>query len=332
LKCLLPLGAEVTDDEADHEPEPSKGKFVMILVTGTSGALGGLVLERLNAAGAPVVAGTRTPDDPATRRVDFDRPESLASAFAGIDVLVLVSAGYAEDDVVLARHRAAIDAATSAGVRHLVYTSLAGSGERLSIALTHRWTEARLAEAPFDVTVLRNGLYAELVVGLALAAVEPAAATGVFTSPLGEGRLAVVAREDLADVAARIAVESDAALTAGNRSPHAGATYELEGVTAIAGTDIAAALSTGLGSPVRYEPAALGATRAALAASGFEPYQAAHTVSMFANILAGLLDRRDSDLPELLGVPPRPALDLITEAVRAGTSRLVASPSAGAHQ
>lgn len=296
-----------------------EGKSIMILVTGTSGALGSLVHERLVVAGAPVAAGTREPGGSAARQVDFDRPQTLAPAFAGVDVLVLVSAGYAEDDVVLARHGAAIDAAAAAGVRHVVYTSLAGSGERLTIALAHRWTEARLAGAPFDVTVLRNGLYAELPVGLALAAAESAAATGVFAAPWGEGRMAVVAREDLADVTARVAAESDADLAAGGRGRHAARTYELEGIATVGGADVAALLASVLAVPVRYESRSLAGTRAALSASGREPYQVAHTISLFANVGAGLLERRDGHLLALLDRAPRSVPDLMAQALRAGT-------------
>jgi NAD(P)H dehydrogenase (quinone) len=291
----------------------------MILVTGTSGALGGLIMDRLTAVPyLEVVAGTRAGDGVAARCVDFDRPQTLASGFAGIDVLVFVSAGYAEDDVVLNRHAAVIEAAAKAGVRHVIYTSLAGSGDHLSIAVTHRWTEARLAEAPFDVTVLRNGLYAELPAVVALAAAESAAATGVFASPWGGGQVPVVAREDLADIAARVAVEAHTDLATGGDKRHAGRTYELEGVSAVSGPDVAVALAEALGTPVRYEPVSLGDTRAALAASGVPPYQLGHTLSTFSNINAGLLRPRNNDLPALLDTAARPVLDLIVNAVRAG--------------
>ncbi|MFD1148725.1 Rossmann-fold NAD(P)-binding domain-containing protein [Saccharothrix hoggarensis] len=286
----------------------------MILVTGFSGALGGLVHDRLVAAGLDVVAGTRAAVGTA-RRIDFDDPSTLVGGFGDVRVLVFVSAGYAEDDVVLARHGAVVDAAAAAGVRHVIYTSLTGSGDQLSIALAHRWTEARLAAAPFDVTVLRNGLYAEIPAGLALDAAGPAAATGVFTAPLGRGRVSVVAREDLADVAARVAAETWADLSAGRPGRHAGRTYDLVGATAVGGDDIAAALTRSLGRPVAYEPASLARTRPALVAARLEPYQVAHTLSMFANIGAGLLDATGGDLAGLLPTPPRPALDVITQAL-----------------
>ncbi|PRY43677.1 NmrA family NAD(P)-binding protein [Umezawaea tangerina] len=269
----------------------------MILVTGASGALGGLVLDRL--AGHDVVAGSRTPVGDTARLVDFDRPETLATAFDGVDVLVFVSAGYADDDVVLARHGAVVDAATGAGVRHVVYTSLVGSGDGLGIALAHRWTEARLAAAPFAVTVLRNGLYAEIPASLAVAAAE----SGVLEVPWGEGRLSVVAREDLADVTAKVALSS---------ADHVGRCYELEGVTAVGGQDVADALTGALGRPITYRPAPLGS----LWQLPQPPFQVAHTVSLCSNVNAGRLDLRPGDLPALLDAPPRSALDLITAAAR----------------
>jgi len=291
----------------------------MILVTGVAGALGGLIFDGLSAAGGvTVVAGSSSGDGRAARRIDFDDPSTLTEGFTGVDVLVFVSAGYAEDDVVLARHGAVADAAVAAGVRHVIYTSLAGSGDSLSIALPHRWTEARLISAPIAVTILRNGLYAEVPVGLAAAGAESAATTGVFAASFGTGRVPVVVREDLAEVAVRVAAESAHDLEAVGRGRHADRTYELEGVAAISGDDIAEALTDALGRAVEYRNASLADTRMALAGSGLQPYQIAHTISLFSNINAGLLEAGRSDLTTLLPTTPRPVRDLIVEAVRAG--------------
>ncbi|HEY0815708.1 MAG TPA: NmrA family NAD(P)-binding protein [Pseudonocardia sp.] len=291
----------------------------MILVTGVSGALGGLVLDGLSAIdGLEVVAGTRAADGVTARRIDFDDPPTLVEGFKGVDVLVFISAGYAEDDVVLARHGAVADAAAVAGVRHVIYTSLAGSGDLLTLALPHRWTEARLAAAPFDVTILRNGLYAEVPVGLATAGADAAAATGVFAAAFGDGRVSVVAKDDLADVAVRVAAESQRDLEADGRSRHADKTYELEGVAAIGGRDIAAVLTTALGRPVEYQTISIYEARNALAGSGLEAYQITHTISLFSNVNAGVLEAHDTDLTTLLPTEPRPVRDLIVKAVEAG--------------
>ncbi|MGW4767050.1 NmrA family NAD(P)-binding protein [Nocardia sp. NPDC004278] len=291
----------------------------MILVTGISGSLGGLVYRGLSTRDdLAVAAGSRSGDDTATRRIDFDDPAALTAGLRGVDVLVMISAGYAEDDIVLGRHGAVVDAAAAAGVRHVIYTSLAGSGDLMTIALPHRWTEKRLAAAPFEVTILRNGLYAEVPVGLAVAGAAASAESGVFAAPFGTGRISVVAREDLAEVAVRVAAETDRDLAAGRHSRHAGKVYELAGVTAIGGSDIAEILSGSLGRPVNYLPISLTEMRNMLQGSGLEPYQITHTLSLFANLGAGLLESSGTDLPELLPTAPRDVRTLITDAVRAG--------------
>lgn len=291
----------------------------MILVTGVSGGLGGLILNGLNDIDdLDVVAGTRRGDGVTARRIDFDDPASLTEGFKDVDVLLFVSAGYAEDDIVLARHGAVADAAAAAGVKHVIYTSLAASGERMTIALPHRWTEERLAKSPFDVTILRNGLYTEVPVGLAVAGAGMAAETGVFAAPFGDGKVSVVAKEDLADVAIRVAAESDRDLAAGDRSRHAGKTYELEGPTAIGGADIAEALAESLGRPVEYRSVSLTATREGLQGSGLLPYQVTHTLSLFANVKAGWSEAQRTDLGDLLPTEPRPVRDAIVAAVKAG--------------
>ncbi|CAM5628621.1 FtsX-like permease family protein [Streptomyces narbonensis] len=214
----------------------------MLLVTGVSGALGSLVAARL-AGRADVVLGTRA-GLPGTRRVDFDAPETLPEAFAGVGTLLLVSAGYGEDDTVVARHEAAISAAERAGVRHLVYTSLSGDGDHLAYSLAHRWTERRLRRSTtLDWTILRNGLYAELLAGIAAPDAE-----NRITGPLGEGRLAAVAREDLADVAVSVATDPAA---------HRGRVYELVGERP---PSAAPSLAAALGADLR--PAAAAAARA----------------------------------------------------------------------
>lgn len=291
----------------------------MILVTGVSGGLGGLILNGLNAIGdGGVSGGTRAGDGATARRIDFDDPASLTEGFKDVDVLVFVSAGYAEDDVVLARHGAVVDAATAAGVKHVVYTSLASSGERMTIALPHRWTEARLAQAPFDVTVLRNALYTEIPAGLAVAGAAMAAETGVFAAPFGDGRVSVVAKEDLAAAAVRVAAETDRDLAAGGRSRHAGKTYELEGLTAVGGAELAEALADALGRPVGYHPVSLAEAREGMEGSGLLPYQINHTLSILSNIKAGWTEAHRSDLATLLETAPSPVRESLTAAVKAG--------------
>ncbi|GGO43679.1 NAD(P)H-binding protein [Streptomyces lasiicapitis] len=267
----------------------------MLMITGATGALGKLVTARL-AGRDDVVIGTRTPG-PGGRRVDFDDPSSLD--FTGVDTLLVISAGAAEDDVVAARHEAVITAAEKAGVGHLVYTSLSGDGDHLTYALAHRWTERRLRRSTLNWTVLRNGLYAEF-----LAAVAAPGPDGTIAAPLGDGRLAAVAREDLADVAVRVAT---------NPAPHAGRTYELVGEEPLGGPDLARALGG------HYEPDTLAATREAITTAGQAlPFQVPMLLSTYSAIAGGFLDGtgvENNKLRELLGRAPRSALKVYSETV-----------------
>src|SRR5438105_2607025 len=100
-----------------------------VIVTGASGQLGRLVAEELLDRVAPseLVLVTRRPKALAylaergvqIRHGDFDDPASLSEAFAGGERLLLISTGAIGRRV--PQHRAAIEAAEAAGVRHLVY-------------------------------------------------------------------------------------------------------------------------------------------------------------------------------------------------------------------
>ncbi|SDK43477.1 NAD(P)H-binding protein [Streptomyces indicus] len=275
----------------------------MLLITGATGALGRLVTSSpLLADRSDVVVGTRNPG-PGQRRIDFDDPASLD--FTSVHTLLMISAGAAEDDVVIARHDAVITAAEKAGVRRVVYTSLSGDGDHLTYALAHRWTERRLRTSSLDWTVLRNGLYAEF-----LAAVAAPGPDGTIAAPLGEGRLAAVARADLAEAAVRVALDPAA---------HAGRTYELVGEVALGGAELAAAVG---GS---YEPGTLAATRAAITAAGQAlPFQVPMLLSTYSAIQGGFLDGSGvpvGHLRTLLGREPRPALDVYAAAVGAQPAR-----------
>ncbi|GGS67080.1 NAD(P)-dependent oxidoreductase [Planobispora rosea] len=259
----------------------------MLLVTGVSGALGKLIAAGL-AGRADAVLASRDPQY-GERRIDFDDPASLD--FTGVATLLLISAGYGEDDVVITRHGAVIDAAERDGVAHIVYTSLASAGDHLPYALPHRWTERRLRSGRAAWTVLRNGLYAELLAWLAAPDAE-----GRITAPLGGGKLAAVARRDLAEAACRVALDP---------APHAGRVYDLVGEEAVGGAELAEALGA------VYTPGTMAQARERVAASGAAPFQVPMLVGTYSAIAHGFMDGTAGDLRALLGRAPTGALDVI---------------------
>ncbi|MFB7850823.1 MULTISPECIES: NAD(P)H-binding protein [unclassified Streptomyces] len=265
----------------------------MIMVTGANGQLASLTLQELAERNVPALGGTRSPA-PGQRRLDFDDPTSLD--LTGVSTLVLVSAGYAEDDQVIARHQAALDAAVRDGVSHVVYTSLTGDGDHLGFALAHRATEQLIKASGLGWTVLRNGLYAEL-----FGALLTWTADGV-ESAFGDGALAAVARADLA---------AAAAVVASNPAPHTGKTYDLVGEP-ITAADIAESLG------VAHRTIGLQEYRARLLADDtLLPFQPPMLASIATSVRHGFLGTTSPGLAQLLGRPLTDPLSVATDTAAA---------------
>jgi NAD(P)H dehydrogenase (quinone) len=266
----------------------------MILVTGANGSLGSATLAALGARGAVATGGSRTPGE-GMRRLDFDDHASLG--LAGVSTLVLVSAGYGEDDQVVERHAAVLTAAVRDGVHHVVYTSLTGAGDHLGFALAHRATERLVRASGLPWTILRNGLYAELFGGLLMWADD-----GV-ESAFGDGAVAAVARQDLAEAAAIVAADP---------ARHSGRVYDLVG-TPIRAAQVADRLG------VRHRSVGLGEYRRRLLeeSPGLLPFQPPMLASIATGIRHGFLAGTTPDLADLLD---RPLRDPLATAVAAASA------------
>jgi NAD(P)H dehydrogenase (quinone) len=188
-----------------------------LLVTGASGHLGRIAVEELLARGATrVIAGTRDPSrlaDLATRgvevrKVDFDDAAGLPAAFAGVERMLIVSTDGIGTRI--AQQTAAITAAKSAGVSHIVYTSAPAARPNADAGLNpeHFWTEVALATSGLDFTILRNHMYAENN----LMDLPQAIASGQLFGLIGDRGTSYVSRADAARAAA------GALLAAGGKS------------------------------------------------------------------------------------------------------------------
>jgi NAD(P)H dehydrogenase (quinone) len=187
-----------------------------LLVTGANGNLGKAAVAELRRLGAKkVIAATRTPGKlqelaalgVEERQADFDRPETLQAAFRGVERLLLVSTDSLHaPEVRIKQHRAAIQAAVGAGVEHVVYTSLpnAHPTEGPSIPDDHFWTEVALFESGLNWTILRNNLYAEVILRFAHFALK----TGKLVSATQSRGRSYVTREDCARTAAAALLNS----------------------------------------------------------------------------------------------------------------------------
>ena len=191
-------------------------------VTGASGNLGGRVAHELSVRGmrqrlivrdpaaAPQLAGA----DVAVAA--YEDTEAMAKALEGIGTLLLVS-GHEDPDRVSV-HRSAVRGAAMAGVERIVYTSFMGAAPNATFpyARDHSATEMAIREAGINLTSMRNTMYADF-------APQFVGTDGVIRAPAGHGRIAWVARADVARLAAVLLVEPG----------HKGQIYDVSGPHAI---------------------------------------------------------------------------------------------------
>lgn len=209
----------------------------MILITGAAGTVGSEVVKGLMAAGARVRVGyrNRKPDAPGADAVpfDFDRPEMIAPALAGVEKVFLLS-NTVSPELNLVR------AAKGAGVRHVVKLSVwRAHEEAYSFARWHRPVERELEASGLAWTFLRPNLFMQNTVNFMG---ETIRRDGAFYMPSGSVRVSQIDARDIAAVAVQ-------ALT---RPGHEGSAYELSGPESLSFHEMATILTRVLGREIRY--------------------------------------------------------------------------------
>jgi NAD(P)H dehydrogenase (quinone) len=268
-----------------------------IAVTGATGHLGRLVVEALLDKGTPagdIVAVVRTPAKAADladkgveiRQADYSDRAALESAFAGVDKLLLVSGSEVGQRV--AQHANVIDAANTAGVGFVAYTSiLDAQNSPIGLAVEHRATEDRLTQSGIDFALLRNGWYWENYLG----SIPAAAETGTLFGSAGTGVVAAAARKDYAEAAAAVLLADG----------QAGKVYELGGDERLTYSELAEVISSVLGKPVSYKDLPQAEYAAALEGAGLPAPIASMLADSDAGVAVGALDTESGDLQKLIG-------------------------------
>ena len=243
------------------------------LVIGASGALGSRVTRRLLENGARVRAASRDPARIAalTRagaepvRLDLLDPSSFAAALAGVDHVVLASHGLVPPSrrntpaaVDGEGARRLIDAAAAAGVRRVVYVSVANAGrEATAFARVKRATERHLERAGVPWTVLRPSVFIEnhalVLLGEPLRAGK---AVPFFGS--GEEPLNWISADDVASEVVRVLGDPATA----------GTVRELRGADRMSRREALALLERALGRTARRQHLPVGVVRVARGLSG----------------------------------------------------------------
>lgn len=280
-----------------------------LLVTGANGHLGRRAVECLLDAGAKnVVAASRNPDKLADlaargatlRRADFDDPASLASAFAGVERLLIVSTdALGVPGQRQRQHQAAIDAAVKAGVKHIVYTSMPHPepGSLIPFAPDHLHTEQAIERSGVNYTILRNNWYSDN----ALFWLPQILASGQWFTSAGEGRVGYVARADAAAAAA-------AALAGESGSQR----YDITGPASLTVAEIAATAIDLLGKPIAVIPVSDEQLSGGMTAGGVPAPLVELLVAMDANTRIGKVDVVSDAVQRLTGRAPQSMREFLT--------------------
>lgn len=277
---------------------------MQIGVNGASGALGRMIVSELvrRAPGHDIIAISRTPETAAgvTGRLgDYDKPETLSSAYAGLDRLLLIPSADLRPGVLSTQISAGIDAAVAAGVGQIYL--LSGSGTRRASGYADHWSgEQRLLRSDAKAwTVLRMGFFAETFADLAKMSLQ----TGMLPG-LSDNQVAFVSKPDVAAAVAGCLVSEG----------HAGATYNLSGPAAVSGAERATVVTQASGKPLNFMVLPEAQFRSGLVEANLPDFLVAGFVAMQEAFSNGAYNIVSGDVERLSGSPPRSLHDALTVA------------------
>lgn len=282
-----------------------------LYVSGASGQLAQRVLTHLvdhhRIPPALIVAGTRKPEKleawaakgVKVRKADFEDPASLAAALKGVDRMLLISTDAIDrPGRRLAQHKAAVEAAKQAGVRHVVYTSMPNPDRSpVTFAPDHLGTEQALEASGLGWTILRMSWYMDGLLG----ALPPVLAAGQWVTAAGSGKVSHVTREDCARAAAA-ALASD---ETGN------VRYDVTGPEKYTTAELAATASRVTGKPIEVVQVSNEEFAQGKRAAGLPEFVVALIASIEAHARAGCGDVLSDAVVKLTGKPPQSVSDFL---------------------
>ena len=252
----------------------------MLGITGATGKLGVKVASRLEKSGERqrliVRDANRAPD---LKRAEiaqvssYGDKQAMKKALSGVKTLFLVSAhdrmGVTQNAAKkglppppydrLQEQFTAVDAAVEVGVRHIIYLSFLNAAENATFVLAreHFRTEQYIRGTGVSFTFLRPCLYMENV---------PLRVSkeGIIKAPAGNGRVAWVTRDNIADVAVAVLTGTG----------HEGHTYDVTGPEALTMAETAEKIAAAAGRAVYYVKQTPEEARALHTASGMEQFEA----------------------------------------------------------
>lgn len=237
---------------------------------------------------------------------DYDNLESLEKAFKGIDVLYFVSGG--DDGQRSKLHKNVVDAAKTAGIKHILYTSGVRKDESDSSPLatlmdSHIQTENYIKVSGIAYTILRHNLYAE-VIEMMIGDRSQLLKTKTIYLPAANGLTSYVPKEDLAEAAVNILL---------NPSAYADKILEFNGSEQITFPEIAEKISEIVKEPIRYISPEVTEFKAKMNSIGL-PDHVIEILSTFGLAIAqGEFDQKSIDLETVLGRKTKSLTEFLKE-------------------
>ncbi|WP_028923729.1 SDR family oxidoreductase [Pseudonocardia acaciae] len=269
-----------------------------VLVTGATGNTGRELVELLHGRDVRIRVMVRSEAAQGRFRgtaveaavADFDDPDAVAAALAGVSRAYLVTPS---SERAQAQQERFAELAARAGVTHLVKLSQLAADEDSPVRFLryHSAVERRIRELGIGFTFLRPNLYFQGMFALAGLIREQ----GKIFAPIGDARVSAVDVRDIAAVAA-------AALT---EPGHEGATYTITGPAAITHAEIAEAIGAAVGREVSFADIPPDAFAASLRGAGMPDWQVDGLIEDYAHYSRGEAAAVTPAVAEVTGHAPR---------------------------
>lgn len=283
-----------------------------ILITGATGKLGSKVIEALLKVvpASDLAVSVRNPEKTENlknrgvevRRGDFDHPETLATAFAGVDRLLIISAD-GDNETRIRQHSNAVAAAKEANVKFIAYTSVGNASESsLFLAPVHRATEEAILKTGIPYCFLRNNWYLENELG----SIQGVLAGAPWLTSAGTGKVGWALQQDYAEAAAAVLSGTEFDNTI----------FELSGEP-MTQEELAASLGSILGKEVAVHQVDDATYADTMRGAGVPDFVVPMLVDIQKAIRAGALDIKSNDFEKLLGRKVTPVSEGLAQIVSA---------------
>ncbi|SFB14473.1 MULTISPECIES: SDR family oxidoreductase [unclassified Bacillus (in: firmicutes)] len=282
-----------------------------LLVTGATGKLGTKIVDALlkTVPANQLAVSVRNPEKAEgiktrgveVRQGDFDRPETLDTAFKGIDRLLIISAD-GDNETRIRQHTNAVAAAERAGVKFIVYTSIVNAQESKNmLAPTHKATEEAILKTGIPYSFLRNNWYLENE----SSSIQGVLAGAPWVTSAGTGKVGWALQQEYAEAAA--------AVLAGNG--HENTIYELSGKL-LTQEEFASALGAVLGKEVPVQQVDDASYAEIMKGAGVPDFLIPFLVGIQKDIREATLEIESSDFEKLLGRPATPLSEGLSQIVQ----------------